>query len=92
MDNIVTATYAVIKNETFGTRAYVNSIEGREMLRQDLENIDRQTLSNILDVWGDTTTVEEPVYPETEENNITIFQRLSDLEDAIAELAFGGEV
>lgn len=45
-------------------RAYVNSESGGEMLKED---ISESYLPAILNIWGDSPTVEDTTFEETEE-------------------------
>lgn len=92
MNDVLTHNYAVVYNPIYGTRAYVNSTEGREMLKQDLTDVDNEKIAEILSIWGEETSIEDLVHPVPGPADNDISQRVSDIEDAIAELAFGGEV
>lgn len=46
-----------------GRRAYVNSSQGRKLLRADLIDVDNALLDKVLAAWGDTPTIPEDPAP-----------------------------
>lgn len=62
----ITKDFCSVVIGTIGRRAYINSPSGREELRQDCEaQSASEILSQVLEVWGNASTVaDEPLPPE----------------------------
>lgn len=61
-------------------RAYTNSASGREMLA---EGEPEEIVAEVMDVWGDEPTIEEPTFDEDYTPEPTLEERVSSIEETL---------